>query len=127
MRYKTKREAAEVWVREFDAIPQGMIEELMEHNPDGWREVTLFDEDEEPYGYLPAWGTMWSFHDSADNGWFEFEYDEAIKAMSDCGFRVYESDDYGYFFGIDGYGYDFYEHHWVPLYEARGLQWHEEG
>ena len=64
---------------------------------------------------IPMWGTMWSFHDSADNGWFEFEYDEAIKAMSDCGFRVYESDDYGYFFGIDGYGYDFYEHHWVPL------------
>ena len=72
MRYKTKREAAEAWVREFDAIPQGMIEELMEHNPDGWREVTLFDEDEEPYGYLPAWGTMWSFHDSADEQWFEY-------------------------------------------------------
>ena len=23
------------------------------------------------------------------------------------------------------YGYDFYENHWIPLYKARGLQWHE--
>jgi len=125
-RYKTKREAAEAWVREFDAIPQGMISELMEHNPYGWHEVTISEEDDEPYDILPAWGTMWSFHDWCDNGWFEYEYDEAIKAMSECGFRVYESDDYGYFFGIDGAGYDFYEAHWIPLYEARGLQWHED-
>lgn len=27
--------------------------------------------------------------------------------------------------GIDGAGYDFYEAHWIPLYEARGLHWHE--
>ena len=26
---------------------------------------------------------------------------------------------------IDGAGYDFYESHWIPLYKARGLQWHE--
>lgn len=23
-------------------------------------------------------------------------------------------------------GYDFYEAHWIPLYEARGLKWHKE-
>ena len=32
----------------------------------------------------------------------------------------------GYFFGIDGAGYSFYEEHWIPLYKARGLQWHKE-
>lgn len=27
--------------------------------------------------------------------------------------------------GIDGAGYNFYEAHWLPLYNARGLQWHD--
>ena len=44
--------------------------------------------------------------------------------MADCGFRIYEQEDYGYIFGIDGAGYDFYEAHWIPLYKARGLKWH---
>ena len=124
MRYKTKREAAEAWVREFNAIPQGMISELMSHNPDEWREVTVMDEDEEFDDYLPMWGTMWSFGDSTDDWWLEEK--DGIEVMSKCGFRIYESDEYGYFFGIDGAGYNFYDEHWIPLYEARGLQWHEE-
>lgn len=72
---------------------------------------------------LPMWGTMWSFGDSADDWWLE--EDDGIKLMSECGFRIYESDEFGYFFGIDGAGYDFYDAHWIPLYKARGLQWHD--
>lgn len=72
---------------------------------------------------LPMWGMMWSFGDSADNWWLE--EDNGIRVMSDCGFRIYESEEFGFFFGIDGAGYDFYEAHWVPLYRARGLQWHD--
>lgn len=72
---------------------------------------------------LPMWGTLWSFGDSADDYWLE-ELD-GIEQMSKCGFRIYESDDFGYVFGIDGAGYDFYEAHWIPLYKARGLQWHD--
>ena len=72
---------------------------------------------------LPMWGTLWSFGDSADDYWLE-ELD-GIRIMSECGFRVYESDEFGYFFGIDGAGYDFYELHWIPLYKKRGLQWHD--
>ena len=45
--------------------------------------------------------------------------------MADCGFRIYESEEFGYFFGIDGAGYSFYEEHWIPLYKQRGLQWHK--
>lgn len=71
---------------------------------------------------LPIWGTMWSFRDSADTRWLE---DDGIQSLSKCGFRVYESDEFGYFFGIDGAGYDFYEEHWIPLYRARGLRWHD--
>lgn len=74
-------------------------------------------------GVLPMWGTMWSFGDSADDWWLE--EDDGIRVMSDCGFRIYESEEFGYFFGIDGAGYSFYEEHWKPLYKARGLQWHD--
>lgn len=70
---------------------------------------------------LPMWGTMWSFHDSLDDWWLE--EDDGIQKMSDCGFRVYYNEDWGYFFGIDGAGYDFFEAHWTPLYKARGLHW----
>ena len=70
--------------------------------------------------YFPMWGTMWQFSDFCDNWWLENHLNE----MADCGFRIYESDEFGYFFGIDGAGYDFYEAHWIPLYNKRGLQWH---
>ena len=72
---------------------------------------------------LPMWGTLWSFGDGADDYWLEEM--GGIDLMSQCGFRIYESEDFGYIFGIDGAGYDFYESHWVPLYKARGLQWHD--
>lgn len=168
----TVREAAEEWVREFNAIQQGMIGKLMAYDPDEWQEVTQpkagdrvyvyevpeeldtqehggeirsYDEESELYcielddgkmvsaeesdfdverdGELPMWGTMWSFGDSCDDWWTE--ENGGIRIMSGCGFRIYEHEEFGYFFGIDGAGYDFYEAHWVPLYRARGLQWHD--
>lgn len=172
--YKTAREAAELWVSQFNAIPQPMLSKLMSMEPEEWREVTepaigdevyvyeLLDEwdtlehsgvienmtkpdgiylitlndgtsiqvgkedfEVERDGSLPMWGTMWSFGDSCDEWWLEEV--GGIQKMSECGFRIYENEDFGYFFGIDGAGYDFYESHWVPLYKARGLQWHDTG
>lgn len=70
---------------------------------------------------LPMWGTMFAFTDTCDNDWLE----NNLQAVADCGFRIYESEDYGYIFGIDGAGYDFYEAHWIPLYKARGFHWHK--
>lgn len=72
---------------------------------------------------LPMWGTMWSFSDPCDQHWIE--EGNGIQVLSECGFRIYSSDRYGYFFGIDGAGYNFYEAHWIPLYLKRGLKWHE--
>lgn len=74
---------------------------------------------------LPMWGTMWSFGDSVDDYWLKEK--NGLQLMSECGFRIYHSEEFGYFFGIDGCGYDFYEAHWVTLYEARGFKWHEGG
>ena len=170
--YTTIREAAELWVGEFDAIQQGMIAKLMQNDPDEWSEVTKpaegntvyvydvpeeldtlehggeirsYDEESELYcielydgklisateddfeverdDMLPMWGTMWQFHDSCDNWWME--EDDGIEVMSRLGFRIYSHEEFGYFFGIDGAGFDFYEAFWEPLYKARGLQWHD--
>lgn len=71
---------------------------------------------------FPMWGTLWTFSDPCDLHWMESH----LRTLALCGFRVYESEDYGLLFGIDGCGYDFYSAHWIPLYQARGLHWHEE-
>lgn len=71
---------------------------------------------------LPMWGTLWSFRDICDTDWLENNLD----TMAECGFTVIHSDKFGYFFGIDGAGYNFYDSHWIPLYKARGLRWHDE-
>lgn len=167
----TLEDAAREWVNGFNAIPQGMIEQLMRDNPDEWQEVTapavgdrVYVYDTKPAGSkehggeiivknretggftirlddgaeiiaddtgfsveycesLPMWGTMWSFGDVCDNWWLDTG--EGISIMSNCGFRIYEHDYWGYFFGIDGAGYSFMEAHFLPLYKARGLQWHD--
>lgn len=73
-------------------------------------------------GVLPMWGTLWSFDDSSDIDWLS----NHLQEMADCGFRVYYHEEWGYFFGIDGGGYSFYDEHWIPLYKIRGLLWHTE-
>lgn len=161
-RIVTMREAADEWVRGFNAFPLSMITRIFAD--ECWREVTepcvgsrvhvdLFcgtvididknnslyaveldggeeisceKSDIEPdyYDSFPMWGTVWQFSDPCDKWWLEDE--DGITTMSSCGFRVYKHDEYGYFFGIDGCGYDFYEQHWIPLYKKRGLKWHEK-
>ena len=74
----------------------------------------------------PIWGTFFSFKESIDNDWISGYFGNGLQALADCGFRVFESEDFGYVFGIDGAGYDFYEYHWIPLYKARGLHWHKK-
>lgn len=89
----------------------------------GTVELSLDDFCVERDSLLPMWGTMWQFRDSVDDYWLENM--GGVQALTNCGFRVYESYEFGYFFGIDGAGYDFYESHWIPLYKARRLQWHD--
>lgn len=109
--------------------------EIIGHNKRGYLveldsgEKHYYDESDlevERDGFLPMWGTMWAFSDTCDNDWLSGEFgDDGLQLMADCGFRIYEQEDYGYIFGIDGAGYDFYEQHWIPLYKARGLKWHK--
>ena len=71
---------------------------------------------------LPMWEVMWTFGDGLDDDWLEHG---GIEALSECGYRVYDIEDLGYCFGIDGAGYDFYKEHHIPLYKRRGLCWHD--
>ena len=115
----------------FESNCCGIIEQYNEDDEtytvvtDDGNETLVLNSDEfevDSYSMLPMWGTLWSFSDSADNWWLE--EDDGIRKMCECGFRVYEHEEWGYFFGIDGCGYDFYEAHWIPLYLKRDLHWH---
>ncbi len=123
MMFYTIREAATEWVYGFNAVPTAVVEKLMRLDPDDVREITPGERDEDA-NYLPMWGTMWSFGDSADDYWLEEE--DGLELMAECGFRIYEQEDFGYLFGIDGAGYSFMDEHWIPLYKARGLRWHDK-
>lgn len=115
----TIEDATREWVREFNAIPQSVIIKICELDIDSVYELTTPDEYDD---FLPMWSTMWTFGESLDEDWAR----ENIEIMQDCGFRVYENEDFGIIFGIDGAGYNFYENHWIPLYKARGLKWHDK-
>lgn len=76
----------------------------------------------EPNTWLPMWGWMWTCGESFDEDWIR----DNLQIVSECGFRIFEDDKTGtIYLGIDGAGYDFYEAHWIPLYKARGLKWHD--
>lgn len=117
----TEREATESWVREFNRFPTSMITELAEHRECDWQE---FGDHTQYLERFPMWGAMWQFNNAIDNWWLT--EDGGLEIMLALGFRLYESQSYGYFFGIDGAGFDFYKAYWIPLYMARGLQWHDE-
>lgn len=146
MRYETKLDGTRAWVREFNAIPQSFI--VKAYGVDLFDEVEILgspelecaycgaenekgatqcescgsEEDLLPKLALPMWGTMWTFGEKLDEDWAR----DNAEVLAECGFYVYESDELGVFIGIDGAGYDFYDAHWVPLYEKRGLKWHNE-
>ncbi len=167
----TIREATEAWVKEWDFIQAGLIQDAINGKEYVWNELTpltagdsvcfwdgtnLKDETYDGYGeiekidnekvvvrvsstgdkvvvdkgrvevegreWFPAWYILFQPKDNTD----EYFIRENLQKVADCGFRIYEHDDYGIYLGIDGAGYDFYEAHWIPLYRSRGLQWHDE-
>jgi len=75
----------------------------------------------ENIGPIPMWGTLF-----VPGGWDQDWCRDNAEAVSRCGFIVYETDEIGVYLGINGAGYDFYEAHWMVLYDLRGLQWHDE-
>jgi hypothetical protein len=81
------------------------------------------------------WGTMFIVNDSVDKRRIkallkpvEDEEDELYgsQEVGDTGISAFEIDG-ELVLGINGAGYDFYEQHWTPLYNALGYEWHEAG
>lgn len=73
-------------------------------------------EENTPEDVLPMWGWLWEIKD-----------DLYIEDLSELGFRVYKSDLYeNLIVGIDGAGFSFMDHYWLPLYNLIGLKWHDE-
>jgi len=121
--------AAWKWVRSFNWMPREIVAKLIRAG-DSIIEITPKTEDAPAEDseddilpdLLPMWGTMFSFSHPDDNLWLDDPRN--LQAMAECGIRIYKQTDYGYIFGIDGMGYDYYKAHWIPLYRARGLRWH---
>jgi hypothetical protein len=115
-----------VWSNEYqgtyDVISINRDEEKVVIDVDGEEhETDIYDVALENDSWLPMWGWMWMFEERLDEDWARDNLDK----MAECGFRVFDDEETGdIYIGIDGAGYDFYSQHWIPLYEARGLQWH---
>ncbi|WP_239740292.1 hypothetical protein [Mammaliicoccus sp. P-M59] len=86
-------------------------------------EVNPFEIDEiENRPFLPMWSTMWQ-----TTSFLTYWIENNMELVASLGFQIYECDDLdGLILGIDGAGYDFYEMHWIPLYNAQGLKWHNK-
>ena len=123
--YKTERECAQCWLTEdWDHIPMRLIENQGDFY-ESWDFVGMeADEDgEEVYGHvdIPMWGTAFA-PCQLDLEWME----EHSREVAELGFTLIFENGSLFALGIDGAGYDFYEHHWIPLYRLRGLQWHDQ-
>ncbi len=120
---KEKKETVRAWVNGFTVVPVPVAAKLtaysygcdfVEITPDG----SANNENK-----FPAWNSLWAFSDYSDQTWAESN--EGLNAIFKCGFRIYESVDFGIVLGIDEPGYDFYESHWIPLFGERELHRHE--
>ena len=120
---KTKKDIVEEFISErLIRVRTYVLADMIRNNIGNIKNITPYgpddDEDDRPYAYvydLPMWGTMWSFRDPLDEKWVR----NHLEAVKDCGFTIYDSDE-GIYLGIDGAGYDFFEHHWIPLCEKMG-------
>jgi hypothetical protein len=115
----TQHEAAERLVNSFSAIPTEWVKIIAEKTGD------------EFYGIM--WGTMFLVNEPVDKRRIQ----ALLKPVADTEDDLYGTEEVGdtgisafeidgeLVLGINGAGYDFYEHHWIPLYTALGYAWHE--
>lgn len=112
---KEERKEAHKWVTGMNAYPLGMVELLMAARPEDWRCVAA--PKKKRARRRPTYGCLWAFKGASDLLWLETE--GGITAMAKCGFYVYENQEWGYFFGVDGDGRGLFEKHWLPAWRKR--------
>lgn len=121
--YRTEEECAGLWTSEaFDAIH----EDWFFNWPDFCERFEFMGLDGETgeYGptHEPMWSTWWRISEWLDQVWISEHPEETAEA----GFTLIYLDGELFALGVDGAGYGFLEAHWVPLYRARALKWHDE-
>lgn len=113
-------EATKRWLKDFSLIPTDLIVRAYKNNLEDIIIVAPKDEDTP---LIPMYGYVFVPEDPTDKKWLE---KNAEKIAKKCDVIIYYTDEIGYYIGIDGAGYDFYEAHWVPMYRLRGLEWHKQ-
>ena len=113
-----QKEACSKWIHEFSLISTSLIIKAFKDDPD---ELEILSSEYPVYAWPCAHG--WMFHPEyeSDEEWIR----EHVEDVESCGFLVYDSEETGILLGVDGGGYSFMDEHWLPLYAARGLQWHD--
>lgn len=128
--YKTKEDCTRCWLKE----DWSMLDSTLITENDGWYEnwsfmganeegYEYYDPDcEEPTTYcgVPMWNT-WFEPCGFDLDWIAEHEDEVAR----LGFTLIYHEDELWGLGIDGAGFNFYDAFWIPLYDLRGLKWHE--
>ena len=101
------------WVEtSFDCVPTTLIERAYRFS---YEEIEIlaspYDCQETPI--IPYWGYVYLpsiiYHDKI--------IENAGIISKKAHFIIYYTEDLGVYLGIHGGGYDFYEKHWLPLYE----------
>lgn len=126
--YSTKKECAHLFVEDrFDNIDSTMVTDFPEwyekYSFRGVSDEEGFEADDDGLGCVeqPMWNTWFEPSDS----WIWEEIDSRAIEVAVFGFTLIYRDGWFWGLGIDGAGYDFYEAHWIPLYDLLGLTWHE--
>jgi len=115
-----KKEATQRLVDGFSSVPQDWVQAVSDKNGDDF------------YGVM--WGTMFIVNDAVDERRIRDlltpvtdEDDEMYGTQKVSGTGIYAWDvGDKLVLGINGAGYDFYESHWIPLYETLEYNWHEK-
>ena len=121
--------------RQFDAAVHRLLDSFSQI-PARWvQELAHFKHNYLPF---PMWGTLFMPLDHIDVDGIqrlfktiECDDDGDLQELRDAGWHavgdtgilaIYFEDEL--LLGINGAGYDFYEAHWAPLYQALGYHWH---
>lgn len=127
--YKTKSECVGLFMeQDFDRFPSWVVTDQMDFY-EVWEFRAELDEYEaeeqgEDYGYVnpPMWNTWFIPSDSFVSDWIE----RNEELTMDCGFTLIYHEGYLFAIGVDGAGYSFRDSHFTRLYDAMGMQWHDE-
>ena len=109
-------QACKKWIdRDFSNIPALLIKKAYTSS-----ELELLTSSCPVHDWPSEWGTLYHPESFFDSEWIK----DNLDTVEELGFVVYQADETGILLAINGGGYCFYQEHWIPLYKARGLQWH---